>query len=57
MREPIFHLSERKDSLDIMLEMKMEKLLQHPVIIEVVNLAYEGKFSVESSALSLSSTF
>ena len=54
MREPIYHMTERKDSLDIMLEMKMETLLQHPVIVEVLNLVYEGKFSVDSSAMSLS---
>ena len=57
MREPIYHMTERKDSLDIMLEMKMETLLQHPVIVEVLNLVYEGKFSVDSSAMSLSQTF
>jgi len=57
MREPIYHMQERKDSLDIMLEMKMETLLQHPVIVEVLNLVYEGKFSVDSSAMSLSQTF
>jgi len=50
-------MQERKDSLDIMLEMKMETLLQHPVIVEVLNLVYEGKFSVDSSAMSLSQTF
>jgi len=57
MREPIFHMSERKDSLDIMLEMNMENLLKNPVIIEVLNLVYEGKYSVDSSALNLSQTF
>ena len=50
-------MTERKDSLDIMLEMNMETLLQHPVIIEVLNLVYEGKYSVDSTALSLSQTF
>ena len=45
MSEPIFHMTERKDSLDIMLEMNMEQLLKHPVIVEVLNLAYEGKYS------------
>jgi hypothetical protein len=54
MREPIFHMTERKDSLDIMLEMNMEGLLKHPVIVEVLNLVYEGKYSVDSSALNLS---
>jgi len=57
MREPIFHMTERKDSLDIMLEMNMESLLKHPVIVEVLNLVYEGKYSVDSSALNLSQTF
>jgi len=57
MREPIFHMTERKDSLDIMLEMNMEGLLKHPVIVEVLNLVYEGKYSVDSSALNLSQTF
>ena len=57
MTEPIYHMIERKDSLDIMLEMNMETLLKHPVIVEVLNLAYEGKYSADGSALSLSSTF
>jgi hypothetical protein len=39
-----------------MLEMKMEKILNHPVIIEVLNLVYEGKYSIDSSSLSLSFT-
>ena len=50
-------MTERKDSLDIMLsfyhpimlEMNMESLLKHPVIVEVLNLVYEGKYSVDSS--------
>lgn len=50
-------MTERKDSLDIMLEMNMESLLKHPVIVEVLNLVYEGKYSVDSSALNLSQTF
>ena len=57
MTESIFHMTERKDSLDIMLEMNMENLLKHPVIVEVLNLAYEGKYSADGSALSLSQTF
>jgi len=54
MREPIFHMTEKKDSLDIMLEMNMNVLLQNPVIVEVLNLVYEGKYSVDSSATNLS---
>ena len=57
MREPIFHMTEKKDSLDIMLEMNMEKLLKHPVIVEVLNLVYEGQYSFDSSVMSLSQTF
>ena len=50
-------MTERKDSLDIMLEMNMETLLKNPVIVEVLNLVNEGKYSVDSSAMSLSQTF
>jgi hypothetical protein len=54
MSEPILHMSERKDSLDIMYEMGMYDLLNHPVIVEVLNLIYEGKYSASSSALTMS---
>ena len=37
--------------------MKIEFLLKHPIIVEVLNLVYEGKYSVDSSVLSLSQTF
>jgi len=57
MAEPILHMTERKDSLDIMYEMNMQKLLQHPVVVEVLNLVFEGKYSVSSSSLSMSQTF
>jgi len=57
MTEPILHMTERKDCLDIMYEMNMQELLQHPVIVEVLNLVYEGKYSISSSALSMSQTF
>lgn len=56
MSEPILHMSERKDCLDIMLEMDMQELLKHPVVIEVLNLVYEGKFSISSTAISMSQT-
>ena len=45
---------ERKDSLDIMYEMNMQRLLQHPVVVEVLNLVFEGKYSVSTSSLSMS---
>jgi len=50
-------MTERKDSLDIMLEMNMESLLKNPVIVEVLNLVNEGKYSVDSYAMNLSQTF
>jgi hypothetical protein len=57
IREPVFHLTERKDSLDLMLEMNMKELLNHPVIIEVINLVNEGQYSVDISVMNLSQTF
>ena len=57
MSEPILHMTEKKDSLDIMFEMNMQELLKNPVVVEVLNLVYEGKYSVSSSALSMSQTF
>lgn len=54
MTERIFHLTERKDSLDIMNEMGMDPLLKHQVVVEVLNLVYEGKYSVDSSLFTLS---
>ena len=57
MTEPILHLTRRQDCLDIMLEMDMHEILCHPVIVEVLNLVYEGKFSANSDALSLSLTY
>ena len=54
MTEPIFHKSERKDCLDIMLEMDMKELLKNPIVIEVLNLVYEGKYSASNSSLSMS---
>ena len=50
-------MSERKDSFDLMYEMNMNQLLQHPVVMEVLNLINEGKYSTSSSALSVSETF
>lgn len=54
MSEPILHMTEKKDSLDIMYEMNMQELLRNPVVVEVLNLVYEGKYSISSSALSMS---
>lgn len=57
MSEPILHMTEKKDSLDIMYEMDMKELLLHPAIVELLNLVYEGKYSVSSSSLNISPTF
>ena len=57
MSEPILHMTEKKDSLDIMYEMNMQELLRNPVVVEVLNLVYEGKYSISASALSMSQTF
>jgi len=37
--------------------MQMKKLLNHPVVIEVLNLVHEGKYSVDSSPIHLSQTW
>ena len=57
MKEPILHMTERKDSLDVMYEMNMTELLCHPVVIEVLNLVYEGKYSVSATPLGMFQTF
>jgi hypothetical protein len=57
MREPVLHMSEKKDSLDLMLEMDMKTLLNNPVVIEVLNLVFEGQYSIDLNALDLVSTF
>jgi len=57
MLEPVLNMDEDMDLLDILLEMKMEEILNHPVIVEVMNVVHEGKYSVDSSLINLSSTF
>jgi len=54
MAEPVMHMSEKRDCLDIMYEMNMQDLLKNPVIVEVLNLVYEGKFSISASSISMS---
>jgi len=54
MREPVFHMTENKDSLDLMFEMDMAVLLNNPVVIEVLNLVNEGQYSVDVSLIHLS---
>jgi len=57
MLEPILHMTEKKDSLDVMYEMNMQRLLKHPVVVEVLNLVNEGKYSITASPLSMSQTW
>jgi hypothetical protein len=57
MLEPILSLDKKKDSLDIMYEMNLHELLKIPVVIEVLDLVNEGKFSINSSSISMSQTF
>jgi hypothetical protein len=55
MREPVLHPTERLDSMDLMLIMNMEKLIQHKVVEEVLNLVFDGKYSIDSSIFDISS--
>lgn len=57
LTEPVLHLTEKKDSLDLMNEMKMSTLLQHPVVMEVINLINEGQYSISSDTFSMSYTY
>ena len=57
MLEPLLTISEDKYLLDVVLEMEMEDTLNHPVIVEVLNVVSEGKYSVDSSIPYLLNTF
>mmetsp|Transcript_41414 Transcript_41414/g.63185 ORF Transcript_41414/g.63185 Transcript_41414/m.63185 type:complete len:123 (+) Transcript_41414:180-548(+) len=57
MRESILDLKDQKDCFDLMLEMNVQSLLSHPVIIEVLNLVYEGEYSIKSPAMHLLTTY
>ena len=41
--------------MDLMLMMNMEKLIQHKVVEEVLNLVFDGKYSIDSSSFDISS--
>mmetsp|Transcript_23983 Transcript_23983/g.36810 ORF Transcript_23983/g.36810 Transcript_23983/m.36810 type:complete len:265 (-) Transcript_23983:1822-2616(-) len=57
MLEPVLTLREKEgDILDMMLGMNMQNILNHPVIIEVLNLVNEGQQSVDSPILYLLTT-
>ena len=55
MREPVLHPRDQQDSIDLLLKMNMDELIQHKVVEEVLNLVYDGKYSIDSSSLYLSS--
>jgi len=57
MSEPILSTGSQKDCLDLMYEMSLKELLQHPIVIDVVNLTYQGEYSIEKSLLAMSKTF
>mmetsp|Transcript_11822 Transcript_11822/g.18209 ORF Transcript_11822/g.18209 Transcript_11822/m.18209 type:complete len:84 (+) Transcript_11822:369-620(+) len=57
MMEPIMNLQTQQDCMDIMLEMKMETTLNNPIIVEVLNLVYEGQYSIDQPVFFLSVTF
>ena len=54
MSEPILSLGTPQDSLDLMLEIEMYDLLKHQIVVEVMNLVNEGRYSVGGSVLHLS---
>ena len=55
MREPILNPIERRDSMDLMLLFDMDRIIQHKVVEEVLNLVFDGKYSIDSSMLDISS--
>lgn len=57
MREPILHPKEQQDSMDLILKMGIDDLIQHKVVEEVLNLVYDGKYSIDTSILYLSSVW
>lgn len=45
MSEPVISLTRKYDSFDMIVEMKINELLNSPTVVEVLNLVYEGKYS------------
>ena len=41
--------------MDMMFDMNIDDLIQHKVVEEVLNLVYDGKFSIDTNTLYLSS--
>lgn len=57
MKEPILNQREQKDSMDLILMMDTNDIIQHEVVEEVLNLVYDGKYSIDTSPLYLSSMY
>lgn len=55
MREPILNPIERRDAMDLMLLFDMDRIIQHKVVEEVLNLVFDGKYSIDSSMMDISS--
>jgi hypothetical protein len=55
--EPIFHLTEHKNSIDLMVDMQMDSILRNPVVVEVINLLYEGIYSVDVSLIEVGMSY
>lgn len=41
--------------MDLLLSMNLNRVIQHKAVEEVLNLVYDGKYSIDSSVLYLSS--
>ena len=54
MKEPVLHPNERKDTMDLLLHLDMDRIIQHKVVEEVLNLVFDGKYSIDSSMLDIS---
>jgi len=55
MKEPILSMNSQQDSMDLIFTMDMNDLIQHKVVEEVLNLVYDGKYSIDTTPLYLSS--
>lgn len=55
MKEPILSINTQQDSMDLIYLMDMKDLIQHKVVEEVLNLVYDGKYSIDTTPLYLSS--
>ena len=47
--EPILSFVKKQDSFDLMVEMDINELLTHQVVVAVLNLIYDGKFSASQN--------